>query len=182
MKPKSMTHKLTLCALFAALTAICSQIQIPLPMIPINLALLSVHLAGTLLGAKYGSLSMAVYVVLGLVGVPVFSSFTGGPGILFGKTGGYIVGYILAAFVVGMLTQKTKLGKSFWGLCVAMVAGVLACYALGTLWFMMITHMTLWVTLGYCVVPFLPGDALKILLAALLTQKLKSRLLSSGWL
>ncbi|MEG2144157.1 MAG: biotin transporter BioY, partial [Oscillospiraceae bacterium] len=87
-------RRLILCALFAALTGVCSQILIPLPMIPINLALFSVHVAGVLLGAKYGSLSMLVYVLLGALGAPVFAGFKGGFGILFGKTGGYIIGYI----------------------------------------------------------------------------------------
>ena len=87
---RSMTRNLVLTALMAALTAICSQIQIPLPMIPINLALFAVHLSGALLGWKYGALSMVVYALLGVIGVPVFAGFGSGPAVLFGKTGGYM--------------------------------------------------------------------------------------------
>ena len=83
-KPEKIYY-LCATAVFAAFIGICSQIQIPLPMIPINLALFAVNLAGVLLGAKYGTLSVIVYVLLGLVGVPVFSNFSGGAGVLFGK-------------------------------------------------------------------------------------------------
>ena len=103
---RTATRSLVLCALMAALTAICSQIQIPLPMIPINLALFAVHLSGALLGWKYGALSMVVYALLGVIGVPVFAGFGSGPAVLFGKTGGYILGYILCALIVGALSRK----------------------------------------------------------------------------
>ena len=162
---------LVLCGLFAALTAVCSQIQIPLPMIPVNLALFGVHLCGALLGAKYGTLCMVVYVLLGLAGLPVFAGFMGGVGTLFGKTGGYIIGYILDALVVGLIVRRW--GSSFFKCCVAMITGLAACYTFGTLWFMHITGMGLWVSLTYCVFPFLAGDAVKIALAAALTGRLK---------
>ena len=118
----AVTKNLVLAALFAALTAVCSQIQIPLPMIPINLALFAVHLCGALLGAKWGALSMAVYALLGAIGVPVFAGFGSGPAVLFGKTGGYILGYILCAAIVGLLTRR--LGFSYLKLCLSMVVGV----------------------------------------------------------
>ena len=79
---RNMTRSLVLTALMAALTAICSQIQIPLPMVPINLALFAVHLSGALLGWKYGALSMVVYALLGVIGVPVFAGFGSGPAVL----------------------------------------------------------------------------------------------------
>ena len=87
---------MTLTALLAAVTAACSWISVPLPFtpVPINLATLAVFLAGGLLGAKYGSISIITYVLLGAIGVPVFNSFTGGIGIITGPTGGYIIGYI----------------------------------------------------------------------------------------
>ncbi|MBQ8130480.1 MAG: biotin transporter BioY, partial [Clostridia bacterium] len=85
-QPALNAASLAACALMAALTAVCSQIQIPLPMVPINLALFAVHLSGALLGARRGALSMTAYALLGLVGVPVFSGFTAGPATLFGRT------------------------------------------------------------------------------------------------
>lgn len=175
----AVTRNLVLAALFAALTAVCSQIQIPLPMVPINLALFAVHLAGALLGARWGALSLVVYALLGVVGVPVFASFQSGPSVLFGKTGGYILGYILCALLVGLLSRRWHF--SFKGLVGAMVIGVIVCYAFGTAWFMVITGMNLITSLTYCVFPFLPGDAIKILLAALLALRLKKPLNSLGF-
>ena len=173
------TASLAACALMAALTAVCSQIQIPLPMVPINLALFSVHLSGALLGAKYGLLSMAAYALLGVVGVPVFAGFKAGPAVLFGKTGGYILGYLLCAFLVGLLSRKWRF--SFPQLCLAMALGVAVCYTFGTIWFMVLTGMNLTTSLSYCVLPFLPGDAVKIVLAALLSLRLREPLSRMGF-
>lgn len=166
------TKKLILCALFAALTAVCSMISIPLPFtpVPINLATLSVFLAGGLLGSRDGAISQGVYVVLGAVGLPVFHSFTGGFGILTGPTGGYIIGYVAAAWLTGLLTEK--LGHRFIKNVFSMIAGLAACYTLGTFWFMYITSTGLAAALMMCVVPFLIGDAVKILAGSILVKKL----------
>ncbi|MGN0984276.1 MAG: biotin transporter BioY [Gemmiger sp.] len=168
-------HNLVLCALFAALTAVCSQISIPLPGgVPINLALLSVYMAGTLLGGVKGTVSQLVFVLLAAIGVPVLAGFQGGPSALFGKTGGYVIGYLLAALIVGFLGEHW--GRRLWQLIVAMVAGCAACYVLGTAWFMVVSGADLASSLTWCVIPFLPGDAVKIVLAALLTIQLDKRL------
>ncbi len=171
-------RSLSLAALFAALTAVCAQIQIPLPMIPLNLALFSVYLCGALLGAKYGAASMGVYLLLGLIGAPVFAGMGAGPAVLFGKTGGYIFGYIFAAMITGLCRERW--GFSFGRLCLGMAAGTLACYALGTAYFMWIAHMNLLTSLSYCVFPFLPGDAVKIALAAWLAVRLSKTPLLRG--
>ena len=168
---RTATRSLVLCALMAALTAICSQIQIPLPMVPINLALFAVHLSGALLGWKYGALSMVVYALLGVIGVPVFAGFGSGPAVLFGKTGGYILGYILCALIVGALSRKFAF--NFKTLCLSMVLGVAVCYTFGTIWFMAVTGLNLATSMSYCVIPFLPGDAVKILLAVFLALRLR---------
>lgn len=179
MKDRSaLTRNLVLAALLTALTAVCSQIQIPLPMVPINLALFAVHLAGALLGAKWGALSMTAYALLGVVGAPVFAGFSSGPVVLFGKTGGYILGYILCALLVGLLSRR--IGYTARGLVIAMVAGVAACYVFGTIWFMVITGMSLQLSLTYCVLPFLPGDAVKIALATFLALRLRKPLQAMG--
>lgn len=163
-----------LCALFAALTAVCSQIQIPLPMVPINLALFSVHLSALLLGSRFGALSQAVYILLAAVGVPVMAGLTGGLGSLLGKTGGYAIGYILSAFLTGLICEKW--GFAFWKMCIAAVVGCAGCYILGTIWFMTVTGLDLATSLAYCVLPFLPGDAVKILLAGVLAVRLRPAL------
>lgn len=173
-------RSMLLCALFAALAGVCSQLSIPLPMVPINLALFSVHLCGYLLGWRLGGLAMGVYLLLGLLGVPVFAGFGAGPGTLFGRTGGYILGYVLAAMVTGFLARQRP---GFFPRCLAMGLGTVVCYIFGTIWFMAITGMGLWESLGYCVLPFLPGDVVKILLAAWLGGRLQphvERMLGNG--
>ena len=185
MKRISVIHgtnvrQLSACSLMAALTAVCSQIQIPLPVIPINLALFAVHLSGALLGATGGALSMMVYVLLGVIGIPVFVGFRAGPAVLFGKTGGYIFGYFLCAWLVGFLTQRRPF--VFKRLCFAMGLGVLVCYSFGTIWFMILTGMSLPAALSLCVLPFLPGDIVKIVLAALLAVRLRPFLVQMGFL
>jgi biotin transport system substrate-specific component len=168
MKTKTMI----LCALFAALTAVCSMISVPLPFtpVPINLATLSIFLAGGLLGSKYGSISQLVYVILGAVGLPVFHNFTGGIGIVTGPTGGYIIGYVAAAWLIGFLCEK--IGRGFYKNIFSMAAGLVVCYTLGTLWFMYLTSTGLAAALMLCVVPFLVGDAIKIAAGAILVKKL----------
>lgn len=168
-------HDLILCALFAALTAVCSQIAIPMLWgVPINLAIFAACLAGSLLGPVRGMASMAVYVALAAVGLPVLAGFQGGPAAIFGKTGGYAVGYILTALLTGLLARR--LGRRFRPLCLAMALGCAACYALGTLWFLVLTGSPLPVALSLCVLPYLPADAVKIALAALVTVQLDHRL------
>lgn len=172
MKTKKInTRALMLCALFCALCAVCSQIAIPLPLIPINLALFSVNLCGALLGAKYAAVSITAYILLGAVGVPVFSKLSGGIAVLAGPTGGYIIGYLICAVVVGLLSKWAA--NKFWRLCLIMMPGVLLCYAFGTVWYIILTHNGIAASLMTCVVPFLPGDCVKILLAAFLAVKLK---------
>lgn len=175
------TKYMALCGLFAALTAVCSWITIPLGFtpVPVNLATLAVFLAGGLLGKKYGAVSLIVYTLVGAVGAPVFSGFQGGAGVLAGPTGGYIIGYIAAAFIIGLIAETMTKKKSkkyiftLLSIAFAMVCGLAACYLLGTSWFMFSTGTGLVPSLVMCVIPFLPGDALKIIAASLLTSKLR---------
>ena len=116
---------MVLCALLAAMTGILSQIGIPIGEIPINLALFSVYLAGGLLGSYKGAVSMVVYVMMGAMGLPVFSNFRGGLSVLAGPTGGYILGYLFAALVVGMVS--TYWGDAFWKMAIGMTGGLALC-------------------------------------------------------
>lgn len=164
-------RRMVLCALFAAMTAVCSQIAVPMPWgVPINLALFSVYLAGALLGPLWGTVSQLVYVALAAIGVPVLAGLGGGPAMLFGKTGGYVLGYLLAALLVGLLARTW--GRGIPQLALAMVLGCAGCYTLGTLWFMVLTGTGLWQSLLWCVLPYLPGDAIKIALAAVLAKRM----------
>jgi biotin transport system substrate-specific component len=173
------TSRLVAASLMAALTAVCSQIQIPLPAVPLSLSLFAVHLSGALLGPLWGTVSQGVYVLLGLAGVPVFAGLRAGPPVLFGNTGGYLVGYLLSAFTTGWAASRLPFRLPH--LALGMAAGTLLCYAFGTAWFMVLTRLSLSACLGACVVPFLPGDAVKILLAASLALRLRAPLSRAGF-
>lgn len=168
---KIKTKNLVVCALMAALTAVFSQIAVPIGPVPINLALLSIFVAGAFLGPVYGTLSQLVYVLLGAISIPVFANFSGGLGIIVGPTGGYIIGYIFTAFITGIIIKKSN--KSILMYIIAMVLGLVACYSLGTAWFIYVTKRTLIESLTLCVFPFLIGDAVKIALAIVITKRLE---------
>lgn len=171
----SPTAYLALCGLFAAITALCSWITIPIGFtpVPFNLGLLGVFLASGILGRKYGTISLLVYVCMGGVGIPVFAGFQAGFGVLLGPTGGYIIGYIAAGFIIGGILDSPFYAKRLLRCIAALLLGLAACYSLGTLWFVFSTGTTLWAALLSCVFPFLPGDAVKIAVAALLIQRLR---------
>ncbi len=168
---KALTVKdMVSCALFAALTGIFSQIGIPIGDVPINLALFAVFLSGGVLGSYKGAVSVLVYIMMGAVGIPVFANFRGGLSVLAGPTGGYILGYLIAALVVGMVS--TYWGDSFWKLVLGMVSGLALCYLFGTVWYVALTGTKILPALSVCVIPFLPGDGVKIVLAGLLVPEL----------
>ena len=166
----SKTLTLTYIALSAALIAICSWISIPTT-VPFTLQTFAVCLVAGLLGAKRGVLAVIVFICLGAVGFPVFANFSGGLGVIFGTTGGYIIGFIFTALIVGLATQK--FGHKIPVLAISMVLGIAICYVFGTAWFMISTGTGLWSAMLLCVIPFLPGDALKIIVAAILVKKLR---------
>lgn len=171
----SKTTRLVLAALFTALTAVCAYISIPLPFtpVPITLATLAVTLSGALLGPKYGVLSQVIYLLLGAFGVPVFHNFTGGLGILTGPTGGYLIGYLTMSFLTGLILSRSKKDTSVPIIIIAIVTGLVSCYLLGTLWFMITSGTPLIPSLTACVLPFLPGDALKTIVGCFLIKKLR---------
>ncbi len=164
------TYSLVLIALFAALTAVFSQISVPIGPVPINLGLLSVFTAGGLLGIKRAVMSQVLYVLLGAAGVPVFAGFKGGFAALSGPTGGYIIGYILAAGTVAVLCRFWK--KRAAALITGMLIGLILCYAFGTVWFIILTQTDFASALSSCVLPFLPGDAVKIAAATTICLRL----------
>ena len=165
------TGQLVLAALMTALTAVCAQIQIPLPPVPVSLATLCVYLCGALLPPRYAAYAMASYALLGLCGVPVFAGFAAGPSALLGPTGGYIAGYVFSSPVIALLLRKTGLTPR--ALALSMAAGAALCCLMGTLWFIFITGSSLSAALFSCVLPFLPGEAAKITVAAILSMRIK---------
>ncbi len=169
------TKDIALTALFVAVMAVCSWISIPAT-VPFTLQTFGVFLSVGLLGGKRGSLAVLVYLLLGAVGLPVFSGFTGGIGHLLGPTGGYIIGFIFSALL--MWLAERLFGKSVTVLAVSMIAGLIVCYAFGTSWFMSVYtkntgEIGLMTALGWCVIPYIIPDVAKIVLAVLLTRRLR---------
>ncbi len=162
---------LVLCALFAALMAVGAWISIPMSSgISVTLQLMAIMTCAALLKPTYAALSVLVYVLLGFVGLPVFSNFQGGAGVLLGVTGGYIIGFIPSAFVTALIIDRW--GREMWKQLIAMVLGIILCYAFGSVWFMVSLKRSLSQTLAMCVIPYIPFDAIKIVISMLLSKAL----------
>ncbi len=163
----SNTRNLVLCAMCAAITCILAPLSIPLAGgVPVSLATFAVMLSGVLLGGPLGALSQLIYVLLAAVGLPVLAGWTGGLGIVLGMTGGYIIGYIPCAWLTGLIYKKygetAKKPVKILFMILGMTAGNIVLYVIGTAWFMFITEMTLEASLAACVIPFIPGNIIKM--------------------
>ena len=166
--------KITSIGLMTAFLCIMAPWAIHIGPIPITLATFGLYLVSAVLGEKYATVSVVIYLILGAVGVPVFSGFSGGIQRLVGMTGGYLLGYVPCAFVIGLIISKTK--KHFIWYLVAMLIGTVILYSIGTAWYIWQTGNTFFAALGLCVVPFLPGDIIKIVAASVLGFELNKRL------
>ncbi|MDY4692833.1 MAG: biotin transporter BioY [Blautia sp.] len=171
----SKTYDMVYIAVFAVIMAICSWISIP-AQVPFTLQTFGVFVAVGVLGGKRGTLAVLVYILLGALGIPVFAGFQGGMGILLGTTGGYIVGFLFSALV--MWGFERLLGKKPVMQILSMLAGLIVCYAIGTIWFMIVYTRSsgavgLATVLGWCVVPFIIPDLIKIGLAYVLSGKVR---------
>jgi len=163
----SNTRNLVLCAMCAAITCILAPLSIPLAGgVPVSLATFAVMLSGVLLGGPLGALSQLIYVLLAAVGLPVLAGWTGGLGIVLGMTGGYIIGYIPCAWLTGLIYKKygetAKKPVKILFMILGTTAGNIVLYIIGTAWFMFITEMTLEASLAACVIPFIPGNIIKM--------------------
>ena len=174
VRQRSKTYDLVYVSIFVVLLTVCSWISIPLT-VPVTLQTFGVFTAVGLLGGKRGTLAVLVYILMGAIGIPVFSGFTGGIGILAGTTGGYIAGFLFSALI--MWGMEKLFGRSILVLTGSMVLGLLVCYAVGTLWFMAVYaassgEVGILTVLGWCVFPFIIPDIAKIVLALILTKRL----------
>jgi len=158
-------------SLFVALIAIGAFISIPIGPVPIVLQNMFVLLASIILGPLWGLASVAVYLVIGLAGLPVFAGGTSGIGKLFGPTGGYLLGYLPCVFITASISKG--LGKKMSSDIIAMLIGSLIVYAAGVPWLKVVTSMTFQKALAVGMVPFLIGDALKIVAAAFIAKTLR---------
>jgi biotin transport system substrate-specific component len=164
--PIEKMRSLVLCSLMAGLMAAGAFIQVPIGPVPIVLTNLFVLLAGLLLGARWGMAGAALYLLVGAMGLPVFSGGRGGLAHLFGPTGGYLFGFVLSAGITGFIAERFH--RSLMGNVVAVLFGSLVIYGLGIPWLKVITHMSWNKAWMIGMFPFLPGDALKAVLAVIL--------------
>ena len=168
------TRNLTLIGLMTAILCILGPFSIPIPVSPVPLSLtnFAVYITVYTLGMKSGTLSVLVYLCLGTAGLPVFSSFSGGLGKLAGPTGGYLIGFIFLALIQGFL-MKAFPGKNTAAV-IGMILGMAVCYLFGTAWLAIQMGLTFPAALSIGVLPYLPGDGVKIIIAAIAGPKLRT--------
>lgn len=175
-------YKIALAFCFAALTGLLAQVKIYLSFTPVPITgqTFAVLLSGVLLGARYGIASQGIYSTLGIAGVPWFAGWKGGISILTSATTGYIAGFILAAGVIGWFTDRYIKSRSFVGMLLLMLFGTLIIYTLGALHLALLMHLNLEQTLLLGVLPFIPGDLFKALLAASIASALTPKKAYNG--
>lgn len=164
------TYAITVTALMTAVTCILAPLSIPIGPVPISLTNLAIYISLYLLGWKRGTISYLIYLLIGLVGIPVFSGFTGGPAKLAGPTGGYIIGFIAMAIIAGLVIDHFH---QPWLQLIGMIVGTIICYVLGTAWFCFEAKSTVSGALSICVFPFIPGDLIKMIIAMLIGPAIK---------
>ena len=165
-------RQMTLVSLFAALTAVGAFISIPLYPVPLTLQTLFTLLSGMTLGCVLGALSQIIYVLLGIVGLPVFAGFKAGIGILFGPTGGYLLGFIISAYIIGRMIELKEEKNIFYYFLVGLL-GTIIIYIIGVAQLSLVTGIGVKKAVAVGMLPFLPGDMLKIIAASFIAHKLK---------
>lgn len=182
--PKSIfgIRQLTLTGLMAAVLCILAPVSFRIPISPvaISLGFLAIYFVTSVLGMKLGTLSVLIYILLGLAGLPVFSGFLGGPGPLLGPTGGYILGYVFMAPICGFFVDKW--GDKLLLRLLGMVLGSIVCYLFGTAWLARQQSCTFLHALTLGVIPFIPMDLIKLAIASVIGGELRRRLLKAGLL
>ena len=169
---KIRTKQMVLIALMTAVTCVLGPLSIPLPFspVPISLTNFAIFLAIFVLGMKSGTISFIIYLMLGAVGFPVFSSFRGGFQVLAGPTGGYLIGFIFLALIMGFALDHFD--RKLVPTIIGMIIGMAVCYAFGTVWLAKLLSLSFKEGLMMGVIPYLPGDAAKIIIAAIVGPKL----------
>lgn len=174
------TQSLTLIGLTAAVTCILGPLSIAIPLSPVPLSFtnLALYFTAMILGCRKGTVSYLIYLLIGLIGIPVFSGFTAGPGKLLGPTGGYLIGFIFLALISGYFAERFS-GNLF--MCfIGMILGNAVTYFFGTLWLSFQANLSFGAALAAGVIPYLPGDAVKTVLGVLAGSAVRSRLFKAG--
>lgn len=162
-------RSLTKCALMTALLCVVSPISVPLGSIPLSLATFGVYLCSIIFKPLYAVLSVAAYIMIGAIGVPVFSGLRGGAGVIAGPTGGFLAGYLFCVWISSVIKNKV-------GIPASLALGTIALYAFGAVWFAFVTESTILHALTVCAMPFIWGDAVKIIVATVVGKKLKNKI------
>ncbi len=167
------TRDLTLIGVCAAVICVLAPWKINITLIPVTLATFAIYLVSAVLGPVKGSLAVLIYILLGAMGLPVFSGFVGGFQALVGPTGGYIIGYVPMAFIIGYASKAMKSAVKY---PLGMIVGTFVLYAFGTAWFCISRPSALAPALAACVLPFIGFDLIKIAAASIAAYKLKPAL------
>ena len=172
-KTRSKTQEMTYIALCTAVMCILAPLSISIPIspVPISLTIFAILISAYVLGLKNCVFSFLLYALIGLVGVPVFSRFTGGPAVLLGPTGGYIIGFVFVAFFAGLFIERFE-GRRYMHL-IGMMIGIAICYAFGTAWLAQQAGLSFSEALYAGVIPFIPADAVKMAAAIAIGPKLR---------
>jgi len=165
-------RQMTLISLFAALTAVGAFISVPLYLVPLSLQSLFTLLAAMILGSVMGASSQIIYVLLGVIGLPVFAGFKAGIGILFGPTGGFLLGFIISAYIIGKIVELKK-EKNIFYYFLAGIIGTIILYIIGITQLSLVTGIGIKKAITVGMLPFLPGDILKIIAASFIARKFK---------
>ncbi|KGR90015.1 biotin synthase [Ureibacillus massiliensis 4400831 = CIP 108448 = CCUG 49529] len=171
---KSKTYPYVMTAFAAAIIAVLAQITIPLPLVPITGQTLAIGLVVTILGTKYGTLSVLVYILLGAIGMPVFSGFSGGFAVLVGPTGGYIVGFLVQALVMGIYMDK--LGYNYVQAIISNLLGMIVTLSFGTIWLKILANISWEAAFFSGVAPFIVVGIIKAIIAAWVGIMVRNRL------
>lgn len=163
------------CGIFAAVISVLAQISIVLPFspIPFTMQVFGVCLVATILGAKKGFITLMVYILLGTIGVPVFAAYSSGPTALFGKTGGFILAFPLMALIIGYVSEKYRKLHYVLG---AMILALILCYVIGTVYFSFMTKIPVQKAVVFTVIPYVPLDLVKVIMASLIGVQVRKRL------
>ena len=180
MDKKLSISEIAVTAVMTAVICLLGPLSIPIGPVPISLSILAIFLSVYILGTKLGFLSIVAYLLLGLAGVPVFAGFTSGPAKLLGPTGGYLVGYLFLGLIMGVIVEKS--GRKWYLSFLGMVLGTAVLYAFGTVWLAFEANMTAKAALMAGVIPFIPFDIAKMVLALLLGSQVRKALVSGNLL
>ncbi len=178
MEKKSNVYQMAIIGIMAAVICILGPLSIPIGVVPISFTNLAIYFVLYTLGMKKGTISYIIYILIGFIGLPVFSGFTSGPSKLLGPTGGYIIGFIFMSLIAGFFIDNFF---HKWYLCfVGMVLGTVVCYMFGTIWLSYQANLSASSALAAGVIPFIPGDLVKILIATFIGSQIRKRLIKAN--